>query len=759
MTGRGRLPSFLIVALPLSLAAQSPAPGGEAGGVADVALQGYYLGGNSQPLTALSGVDLSFREYLPSLGFLTGNIEGYDDSTRGRTGQNFLTLNGVLWKGRRWTITGGDFRFQTAMVPLPFTNYFYPDIGARGARVAMKDGHREYTLFLGQETLQAGPRITFRTQVPQLAVGAAVQQSFADKLYVGVRYLGLSSSESQVASNATYFPAGSEFRRTDSLTAQASYFAGGGLSLFADTTLSREQFAAIAIFPHAVPFSWLTGARWKMKRLTLTANYGSLSRSALPALGYFFGDRQGPYGEIRYKVFRMLEVFSSALASRNNLEKDPALPNLSTNDITVGAEVTLPDAIGLSGQYSRIGLRDELASDPAQNQSQRSTQSQVSLNKAISGHSLTFTARDLDLLDLNSRQKQKSVEIQDNVHFSRFVLGGALRGQQEASGGQVENSLFIRANAQVRFRRFSFYGQFETGNDLINKTLFAANSVNTTVAGVEILFHGWTAQAEAFRTTLVTTLNPVNILVLQAQGAAVADILNNFNQWSFFLRFSHRVQWGAGLPEPSELLKNQAVYGAIEGFVYDGGSGTASKGAAGVSVQLDRSRYAVTDNAGRYRFDEVPEGPHALALNMAELPADYSPGDGSPASVQVKPRSVARADLRVVKAGAAIEGVVRGLAAEDVGVVRLENIVINLSSSGSYTTCDDDGEFTFYNLTPGQYRVSIDRATLPENYVLVSEPEATVDLSAAASAPVVTFRIEKRVEELPVRKVFDASIR
>lgn len=371
------------------------------------------------------------------------------------------------------------------------------------------------------------------------------------------------------------------------------------------------------------------------------------------------------------------------------------------------------------------------------------------------GHSFTLTARDLDLLDLNSRQKQRSVEIQDNVHFSRFVLGGALRGQQQSGGGQVENSLFVRANGQVRFRRFSIYGQFETGNDLINKTLFAANSVNTTVAGVEIPFHGWTAQAEAFRTTLLTALNPVNILVLQSQGAGVTDILNNFNQWSFFLRFSHRTHWGAALPEASELLKNQVVYGAIEGFVYDDGA----NGAAGISVELDHSRCAVTDDTGRYRFDDVPEGAHAVALNMAELPADYSSAHAAPASVQVKPRGVAREDLRVVKAGSSIEGVVRGLAAEDLGVVRLENIVINLSPAGNYTTCDGGGEFTFYNLTPGQYRVSIDRATLPENYVLVSEPEVMVDLNVVAGAPVVTFRIEKRVEELPVRKAFEASTR
>jgi hypothetical protein len=759
MTVRIWLPSLLLAALPLSLTAQDPAPNrpqAEAGGVADVALQGYYLGGNSQPLTALSGVNAAFREYLPSLGFVTGNLEGYDDSTRGRLGQNSITFHGLLWKGRRWTITGGDFRFRTALVPLPFTNYSYPEIGARGARAEMTDGHRKFTLFWGEETLQTGPRITFRTSVPQSILGAAVQQSFGTRLNVAVRYLGLSSAEDQVEANPIYFPAGSEFRRTDSLSVQAAYFAGRGFTFFSDTTLSREQFAASALFPHAAPFSWLAGAKWQTKRLTVTANYGSLSRSALPVLGYYFGDREGPFAEIRYKVFGTLELFGSALGSRNNLEHDPGLVNLSTEDATAGANVILPGQIALSGQYSKLSLRGELLSDPAQNQSQHSTQSQAALSKTVSRHNLTFTARDLALLNLNYLQKQKSAEIQDHVNVSRFIFGGAVRMQQESAAGRLQNSVFVRASGQVRIRRVSLYGQFETGNDLINKTLFATNSVNTTVAGVDFpVANGWTMQAEAFRTTLLSALNPVNILVLQTQGEGVSDILNNFNQWSFFLRLTHRTHWGAPLPEASDLLNNQPIYGAIEGFVYDDGS----QGVAGVSVQLDHSRYAVTDDTGRYRFDEVPEGAHAVVLNMAELPADYSPGHAAPASVTVKTRGVARADLRVVKAGSSIAGVVRGLAAEDLGVVRLENIVINLSPAGNYTTCDGDGEFAFYNLTPGRYLVSIDATSLPENYVLVSEPEVTVDLSAAAGAPAITFQIKKKIEELPVRKVFEASIR
>ena len=786
MNCRAWLPKVLIIAIvpgvlaqdaaqsPLFSQPQSPANDQKptaSGGVADIAIQGYYLGGASQPLTDLSGMTVSFREYVPAIGLLTGNFEGYIESTRGRIGQNSVTLNGLKWKGRRWNVTGGDFTFRTGLVPTPFTNYSYPEVGVRGARVEMTDGNRQFTFFAGEETLQEGPRITFRLSAPQTATGAAMVQHIGSRLLVGVRYLGLSSTESQIAANPSFFPEGSLFRRTDSLSVQTVWSAGHCVTLFADTEATRAEFTELALYPRAAPFSWLGGAKWKAGRLTLTANYGSLSHSALPVLGTYFGDRRGPFAELQYRVFRSVQLFGSALRSQNNREADPSVVNLTAQNLTVGLNVTLPGNTGLSSQYAILGLRGELPSDPSQNQAQRNTQSQVSLNKAVAKHNLLFTARDLNLASqnfaegVNVLQKQRSAEMQDDVSFSVFGLGGAVRMQQESGGGQLQNSVFVRASGRVRLRNFSFYGQFEAGNDLINKTLFATNSVKTTVAGVEIpidrLARGWTLRAEAFRTTLLSMLNPANILVLQTQGTDVSQLLNNFDQWSFYLRLSHHTHWGVPPPEV-EATSNQVVYGTIEGFVFDDATGT--HGAADVSVQLDKSRTATTDSTGRYRFDNVPEGAHAVALNLAELAADYSPGPPPPASILVRPRAIARVDLRVVQAGSFVRGVVEGLAKDDIGVVRLQDIVVTLEPTegdkpASETSCDGGGAFAFYNLTAGRYRVSVAQATLPEDYVIVSDSEVEVDPSAASGQAGLVFRMEKHVKELPVRRVFESELR
>ena len=173
--------------------------------------------------------------------------------------------------------------------------------------------------------------------------------------------------------------------------------------------------------------------------------------------------------------------------------------------------------------------------------------------------------------------------------------------------------------------------------------------------------------------------------------------------------------------------------------------------ASDVAVQLDHSRTTTTDSTGHYRFDDVPEGQHTVLPDIAELAADYSPGPPPPVSPTVKPRVISRVDLHLVKAGTFIKGTLHGLAPDDEGNVRLENIVINLISADGdqirYTTCDSTGDFAFYNLPAGKYQIEVDQTTLPENYILISPP------SIDADTPQPEFVIRKQVKQLPIRRV------
>ena len=84
-----------------------PVFGAESGGQAEIVFQGYYLGGNAQVPERIGGVAVSFRDFFPGLGVLSGNLEGYGNG-RFQTGDNFLELQGLPWLGRRWAVRPKD---------------------------------------------------------------------------------------------------------------------------------------------------------------------------------------------------------------------------------------------------------------------------------------------------------------------------------------------------------------------------------------------------------------------------------------------------------------------------------------------------------------------------------------------------------------------------------------------------------------------------------------------------------------------------
>src|ERR1019366_8860938 len=145
---------------------------------------------------------------------------------------------------------------------------------------------------------------------------------------------------------------------------------------------------------------------------------------------------------------------------------------------------------------------------------------------------------------------------------------------------------------------------------------------------------------------------------------------------------------------------------------------------------------AVTGANGDYRFHDVPEGTHEVALALAELPAEYDPGAVQKASVVVRTRRAARADLEVLPL-TSIAGRVTGPEG-----AALDGIVIRMAPGGRYTATAAGGSFAFYNMHEGDFELTLDKTTLPENGELLSPALvfAVVRLGTAMAPP--EYRID-----------------
>ncbi len=717
-------------------------------GEAEVALQGYYLGGNSQALTDTSGLAFRFRYFLPNVGFLSGSFEGYGSQGKLQTGNNFIELRGVPWAGRHWTFTGGDFRLASSVVEFPFFNMVYPEVMARGFKVETWRGRWQYAAFYGAEMLMAGARVPFRIEAPQKVMGATARYKVNSRLQIGFRLLRLSTSPRQMEESPFLFSAGREFFRLDQVSAQSLFTATRALKFFAEAARSLGEERAETFEARRVPLSAMAGAVYETPRLTLRANYAHQGVRFLPLAGYFAGDRRGPYSEARFRPFSRLELFASASRTGNNLERNPELYTFTSTARTGGVALNLPWKFMANAQVSEI-LFSSVAPETGEERASRNRQLSAGVSRRIGRHSLRFNARELRLVSFARAETQKIREAEDFISFGRYFVGGAVR-LQGASSEERRKTLFFRGSAQARFAFLTFYGNVEAGNDLVNRTLFATSAYNTTAAGVSArIGRHWTLQLDTFNNRLVQDLNPESVFVMESRGVGLTSFLSRFDQWSVFFRLTRQLHWGGAIPAEAvgQLVTGQApLVGSVEGTVRERGLG-GEAGVAGVTLVLDDARTTTTDAEGRFRFSEVPEGPHRVALGTRDLPAEFDPGPASEARLIVENRRIARADLDVVRLSA-VHGKVSGPEGAP-----LAGILIRLLPTARYTTTDAEGAFAFYNLREGDYDLALEPSTLPPDAAPASPARIPLAVRLGSAPPEPRFDFVIRKQEKPIRRV------
>lgn len=727
---------------------------GQTAGQANVALQGYYLGGSAQPLLTTSGTALEFKEFLPSAGLIHGAFEGYGGAGF-HTGTSFFALEKAPILGWHWDFVGGDFQFSAKLNDNPFTNIYTPDISAQGVRIAMKRANRSFQFFSGQESILAGPRIAFRTTMPQQVLGGSYQEQLGTHWQFGVRFLHLSTDVSALNTGSIFFIPGHVFQSANSLNFQSSYRVSSHLKFYGETGYSlASSFTTTPVGQE--PISLTLGSTWDTDKCSLRGNYVRQSTTYLPLLGYFVGDRQGPFAEGHYRVKRQIDIYGSAGAYSNNLENNPQLPSFNSLSETLGTSLILPRNFYASASLSILNLKTNDPSQPGKSSSDN-LQWNASLSRSIRRHHLRMSLIDMKLNTNAEPQTQRLTELEDTFNWKHLVAGGAIQ-MQNSRFTESRNTFFFRGSIQANMKRLSVYCYVEKGNDLVNRSIFSTNAYSSTTAGMSTpIRKGWNLQLEAFRNTLNTALNPENIFLFPNGGANLAATqLASFNRWSTYFRVGKQFHWGQTLPGGSEIEQYAALHaplvGTIRGSVIEQALAGA-RPAANVAISLDNSRSVSTDATGRYVFTNVPEGRHEVALDMERLPTDYEPGATSKALAIVEPRGLVRADFGVIRL-MDLEGTVVAPAG-----VQLEGMVIRLADTKRYTTPEQDGSFSFYNLREGEYEMVLDVGTLPEGFLLATPASMKVSVSADNHAAPVTFELKVKPEdEKPVRKILEKQI-
>lgn len=207
-------------------------------------------------------------------------------------------------------------------------------------------------------------------------------------------------------------------------------------------------------------------------------------------------------------------------------------------------------------------------------------------------------------------------------------------------------------------------------------------------------------------------------------------------------------------------LARRADVGEIAGRV----QGLGGQGIAGVMVSVD-GLSAITDSSGAFRFPSVVQGKRYVSVAVSRLGPEYSVMPSSVMSVQVEPNQTSTVSFTVAKSGR-ITGVVRftaggephnaeggevlGRIAEEISLRRapklLSGLLVELSGPRRLVAqLDSNGQFSFDHLPPGEYRLVIDRSSMPELYELI--PSAIKVNLGEGHVALAEFVVEQVVRE------------
>src|SRR5688572_20031899 len=307
----------------------------ESAGQAEVGFQYYYLAVGSQRVANISGLTVNAVRFIPDVGLLSVSLSPALSNNRFRSGDNFLRLKGLPWRGQHWTFTGGDFRIPGQLVPVTFSNLYFPEIAGRGGAVEATHGGRTFGIFRGEGTISNSPRVELRVRPPQSVMGAYFKPKLGSRWLLGARLMHF-STDLEALRKLPAFLSQNNLRRASTASLSSRYNVAGPLHLYTEATLSMAEPDGIPSTARNVPLSYVAGPSVDTKIFTFRANYMVQSASYFPLLGYYLGDRGGYFGEARVRPLERLELYATASDYHNNIAKDPDLPTFQSNSLSVG---------------------------------------------------------------------------------------------------------------------------------------------------------------------------------------------------------------------------------------------------------------------------------------------------------------------------------------------------------------------------------------------------------------------------------------
>ena len=142
--------------------------------------------------------------------------------------------------------------------------------------------------------------MVLRLPLPQTLEGLYFRQKVGKRLLLGARLMRFSNDLAVLRNTPGLVTQSNYLKSATTLSLDSLYTFAGQFKWYSEATWSTSEQDSSVAGGRRVPVSTLVGPILDTSFVRLRANYAYQSDSYFPLLGYYLGDRQGPFGEVTF---------------------------------------------------------------------------------------------------------------------------------------------------------------------------------------------------------------------------------------------------------------------------------------------------------------------------------------------------------------------------------------------------------------------------------------------------------------------------
>ena len=182
---------------------------------------------------------------------------------------------------------------------------------------------------------------------------------------------------------------------------------------------------------------------------------------------------------------------------------------------------------------------------------------------------------------------------------------------------------------------------------------------------------------------------------------------------------------------PASLLIGHHGGRIIEGRVFrdanvNGTFNSGERGYQGIRVELENGDSALTDELGRFRFNNVDGGEHTVSLSLTQFPAAVRMTTRNESQVDLIRQRIAVVDFGIVDFARLMGNIFndarfQGTRQVDSKGISDVHLILDDGKRPRTIVAVAGGDFEVDDVPPGDYKLTVDASTLPANYTVPAD--------------------------------------